>query len=181
MQTKIKRWPQGHLFLQRRGNGSPRPRSALAMTPQKFTLSFRTSAHTGVGIRSPCRSGRPCPPGSGSAALCRTGPTCPATRRISPAKRWQEMLRITRQTQSVSLLRQGSVGPRERPADGAAEIIRKLGANFAHPGPRGKRRPTWTTPQPRKGFQNLGFGALLVTFPAWEKSPAAGRQAASVA
>ena len=34
------------------------------------------------------------------------------------------MLRITRQTQSVSLLRQGSAGPRERPADGAAEIIR---------------------------------------------------------
>ncbi len=71
------------------------------------------------------------------------------------------MLRITRQTQSVSLLRQGSVGPRERPADGAAETKRKQGANFAHPGPRGKRRPTWTTPQPRKGFQNLGFGSVL--------------------
>ena len=71
------------------------------------------------------------------------------------------MLRITRQTQSVSLLRQGSAGPRERPADGAAETIRKQGANFAHPGPRGKRRPTWTTPQPRKGFQNLGFGGVL--------------------
>ena len=41
------------------------------------------------------------------------------------------MLRITRQTQSVSLLRQGSAGPRERPADGAAEIIRKQGAKFA--------------------------------------------------
>ena len=72
------------------GNGSPRPVTSvtgLAMTPQKFTLSFRTSAHTGVGIRSPCRSGRPCPPGSGSAALCRTGPTCPATRRVSRAGR----------------------------------------------------------------------------------------------
>ena len=32
MQAKIKRWPQGHLFLQCRGNGSPRARSALAMT-----------------------------------------------------------------------------------------------------------------------------------------------------
>ena len=31
-QAKIKRWPQGHLFLQPWGNGSPRPRSALAMT-----------------------------------------------------------------------------------------------------------------------------------------------------
>ena len=71
------------------------------------------------------------------------------------------MLRITRQTQSVSLLRQGSAGPRERPADGAAEAMRKQGANFAHPDPRGKRRPTWTTPQPRKGFQNLGFGGVL--------------------
>ena len=58
-------------------------------------------------------------------------------------------------------VRQGSAGPRERPADGAAEAIRKQGANFAHPGPRGKRRPTWTTPQPRKGFQNLGFGGVL--------------------
>ena len=89
-QTKIKRWPQGHLFLQRWRSGSPRPVTSvtgLAMTPQKFTLSFRTSAHTGVGIRSPCRSGRPCPPGSGSAALCRTGPTCPATRRVSRAGR----------------------------------------------------------------------------------------------
>ena len=71
------------------------------------------------------------------------------------------MLRITRQTQSVSLLRQGSAGPRERPADGAAETIRKQGANFAHPGLRGKRRPTWATPQPRKGFQNLGLGGIL--------------------
>ena len=71
------------------------------------------------------------------------------------------MLRITRQTQRVSLLRQGSAGPRERPADGAAETIRKQGANFAHLGPRGKRRPTWATPQPRKGFQNLVFGGVL--------------------
>ena len=80
---------------------------------------------------------------------------------IVPYERWQEMLRITRQTQSVSLLRQGSAGPRERPADATAETMRRQGANFAHPGPRGKRRPTWTTPQPRKGFQNLGFGGVL--------------------
>ncbi len=71
------------------------------------------------------------------------------------------MLLITRQTQSVSLLRQGSAGPRERPADAAAETMRKQGANCAHPGPQGKRRPTWMTPQPRKGFQNLGFGGVL--------------------
>ena len=31
-QTKIKRWPQGHLFLQRWGSGSPRALCALAMT-----------------------------------------------------------------------------------------------------------------------------------------------------
>ena len=87
------------------------------------------------------------------------------------------MLCITRQTQSVSLLRQGSAGPRERPADGAAETIRKQGANFAHPGPRGKRRPTWMTPQPRKGFQNLGFGGVLssLSFAAERKGAAGGK------
>ena len=58
----------------------------------------------------------------------------------------------------------GQRGPRERPADGAAETIRKQSANFAHPGPRGKRRPTWTTPQPRKGFQNLVLAAFFPPF-----------------
>ena len=32
-------------------------------TFEKFTLSFRASAHTGVGVRFFCRDGRPCPPG----------------------------------------------------------------------------------------------------------------------
>ena len=39
--------------------------------------------------------------------------------------------------------------------------MRKQGANFAHSGSRGMRGPTRTTLQPRKGFQNLGFGGVL--------------------
>ena len=44
-QTKIKRWPQGHLFLQRWGSGSPRPRSALAMTGffSRVAVQFRAA------------------------------------------------------------------------------------------------------------------------------------------
>ena len=57
-----------------------------------------------------------------------------------------------------------------------AEAIRKHGMNFAQTDSRGKRGPTQSAPQPRKGSQNLGFGGVLfsLSFAAERKGAAGG-------
>ena len=62
-------------------------------------------------------------------------------------------------------------------AEVGAEAIRKHGMNFAQTDLRGKRGPTQSAPQPRKGSQNLGFGGVLfsLSFAAERKGAAGGR------
>ena len=61
-------------------------------------------------------------------------------------------------------------------AEVGAEAIRKHGMNFAQTDLRGKRGPTQSAPQPRKGFQNLGFDGVLssLSFAAERKEAAGG-------
>ena len=62
-------------------------------------------------------------------------------------------------------------------AEVGAEAIRKHGMNFAQTDSRGKREPTQSAPQPRKGSQNLGFGGVLfsLSFAAERKGAAGGK------
>ena len=62
-------------------------------------------------------------------------------------------------------------------AEVGAEAIRKHGMNFAQADSRGKRGPTQSAPQPRKGSQNLGFGGVLfsLSFAAERKGAAGGK------
>ena len=61
-------------------------------------------------------------------------------------------------------------------AEVGTEAMRKHGMNFAQTDSRGKRGPTQSAPQPRKGSQNLGFGGVLfsLSFAAERKGAAGG-------
>ena len=73
--------------------------------------------------------------------------------------------------QRASLRYQVSAGPRERPADGGAETMRKQGGEFERFGTRGRWVSTRDAFQARKDSKTMGFGGVL-----WVLSAAVGRK-----
>ena len=75
-----------------------------------------------------------------------------------------------------SRLERGSTSA-QRVAELDAETMRRKGMSFAMTDSRGGRRSTQLAPQPRKGFQNLGFDGVLssLSFAAERKGAAGGK------